>query len=47
MVEKGKEYKIEAAFRQIGNWPAKRNRLCKKPVTLMDLSEAEGIDIII
>jgi beta-glucosidase len=50
MVEKGKEYKIEATFRQIGNWPASLNLNFGKeePVTFDDLIEKlEGIDIVI
>ncbi|RPJ78185.1 MAG: glycoside hydrolase family 3 protein [Alphaproteobacteria bacterium] len=50
MVEKGKEYKIEATFRQIGNWPASLNLNFGKeePVTFDELIEKlEGIDIVI
>ncbi|HVO74058.1 MAG TPA: glycoside hydrolase family 3 N-terminal domain-containing protein, partial [Ignavibacteriaceae bacterium] len=50
MVEKGKEYKIEANFRQIGNWPAglTLNFGKEEPVTFDDLvQKLEGIDVVI
>jgi len=50
MVEKGKEYKIEATFRQIGNWPASLNLNFGKevPVKFDELIEKlEGIDVVI
>jgi beta-glucosidase len=49
-VEKGKEYKIEARFRQIGNWPASLSLNFGKevPVEFGELIEKlKGIDVVI
>ena len=49
-VEKGKEYKIEATFRQIGNWPASLNLDFgnEVPLTFDKLIEQlKGIDVVI
>jgi len=50
MVEKGREYKIEATFRQIGNWPAslKLNFGKEAPVKFDELIEKlKDIDVVI
>jgi beta-glucosidase len=49
-VEKGKEYRIEARFRQIGNWPASLSLNFGKevPAEFDDLIEKlEGIDVVV
>jgi beta-glucosidase len=50
LVEKGKEYKIEATFRQIGNWPASLNlNFGKEELVTFDelIEKLEGTDIVI
>jgi beta-glucosidase len=49
-VEKGKEYKIEARFRQMGNWPASLSLDFGKevPVQFDDLiNKLKGIDVVV
>lgn len=49
-VEEGKEYKIEARFRQIGNWPASLNLNFGKEVPVKFdalIEKLKGIDVVV